>query len=155
MEKIIFKKECIYVCSWVILLYSRGWHKIANQLYCNKKKLSTLKQKISTALPTCVPENFVQARRQVGWVGITVGPALKWALGESWSPLWLLWSPLVSRPLLPPHSEPSWTSPCFLLSQAWLCSRIFPRKWAPGLNDFNPIKQNVCYQKMSKPSIFL
>ena len=41
MEKIIFEKECIYVCSWVILLYSRGWYKIVNQLYCNKKIIHT------------------------------------------------------------------------------------------------------------------
>ena len=35
------KKECVCVCvcarNWVILLYSRVWYSIVNQLYFNKK----------------------------------------------------------------------------------------------------------------------
>ena len=27
------KKECLYACNWVTLLYSRDWHSIGNQLY--------------------------------------------------------------------------------------------------------------------------
>ena len=33
--KSIFKKECLCLCNWVTLLYSRDWHNIVYQLYFN------------------------------------------------------------------------------------------------------------------------
>ena len=83
------------------------------------KKLSTLKQKISTALSTCMPENFVQAQVTSGLSGCHSGSSAHWALGESWSPLWLLWPPrshvLFSLPThsCPAHS-PAFSSPALL-----------------------------------------
>ena len=42
--KIVRGKECIYMHDWIIMLFSRKWHNVVNQLYFNKKNNWLLKK---------------------------------------------------------------------------------------------------------------
>jgi len=53
-EKNVKENGCVYMYNWITLLYSRNYHNIVNQLYCNK----TLKKE---CLPLCYSAIFLHS----------------------------------------------------------------------------------------------